>query len=97
MAGKGGARPGAGRPKGTLNSISHDFRRRMESLCREHGLDLHKFPIDIIKNEELDMQVRLAAWKEIAARMWPTLKAQELEMKDGLKVTIVDATVREKS
>tara|TARA_B100000287_G_scaffold365834_1_gene360752 strand:- start:21173 stop:21499 length:327 start_codon:yes stop_codon:yes gene_type:complete len=71
---KGGARPGAGRPKGQANKRTQAIQERLEELQCDpiEGMAM------IANDMSLDHSLRLAAMKELAQYVAPKRKAVDM-------------------
>lgn len=82
MAKVGGARPGAGRPKGSLNKKHSD----MLASISESGLTPVEYMLSIMRNEQADTRDRAWAAEKAApyihARPAPTANRIEIELPD---------------
>lgn len=72
---KGGARPGAGRPKGQANKRSKEIADRLEQL----NCDPIEGMAMIANDTSLDHGLRLAAFKELAQYVAPKRKAVDVD------------------
>ena len=94
MADKGGKRPGAGRPKGSLGEKTKAVQAKLEEL----GCD----PIEALANISMDTsntpELRFQANKELAQYVSPKRKAIEMDanLDGGLKVNVVQFAEEEK-
>lgn len=79
MAGLGGKRPGAGRPKGRPNKVTADVR----ALAQEYGAEAIE-KLAKLMNEAESEQAQIAAAKELLDRGYgKSSQAVELTGKDG--------------
>ena len=74
--GHGGARPGAGRPKGSVDERAKEFRERFEKACKEYGLDFDKGIVQLLMSDSED--IRLRATSMILPYMYPKLRHVEI-------------------
>ena len=81
MAGTGGARPGAGRPKGSRNKLSEEFREKLEAACKRHKVDLIGGLVALCKNE--DPKVELQARQTLLPYAYPKLRHVEVTADGG--------------
>ena len=72
---KGGARPGAGRPKGQANKRSKEISDRLEQL----NCDPIEGMAMIANDTSLDHGLRLTAFKELAQYVAPKRKAVDVD------------------
>ena len=72
---KGGARPGAGRPKGKANKRSREIAERLEQL----NCDPIEGMAMIANDTSLDHGLRLTAFKELAQYVAPKRKAVDVD------------------
>src|SRR5215831_9542518 len=73
-----GSRPGerrGGRQRGTPNKISGALREQLAAYCQAHGVDPHRFMVDLMRDEMADLALRFAAAKELAQYLQPKLRA----------------------
>lgn len=75
----GGARPGAGRPKGALNRLTQEAREK----AAEGGITPLEYMLDILRDEEKPADVRFEAAKAAAPYMHARLAAMEHSGPDG--------------
>lgn len=82
---RGGARPGAGRPRGRR---SDKTLKRLEAIDTS-GLSPLEYMLSVLKDEKQPMPIRLDAAKAAAPYMHPRLANVELGGKDGGPIPIV--------
>jgi len=71
---KGGKRPGAGRPKGSLNQKTLAVRKGVE----DSGLSPIEFLTQLYRDETQDMALRKDAAAKVAPYLYPRLSSQEI-------------------
>jgi len=86
----GGARPGAGRPKGAVQRLSVEFRERVEQACADKGFDLVEEIIDIARDHT--SEDRMAALKLVVDYAYPKLKAVEMQVTEVPRFELIDAS-----
>jgi hypothetical protein len=75
MAGKGGANPGAGRPKGSRNKRTLELQRQIE----ESGLTPLAYLLSVMRNEQAEEPLRLEAAKAAAPYVHSRLSSIEMK------------------
>lgn len=80
MPGTGGARPGAGRPKGSRDKRSEEFKREFEAACKQYGLDFVKGLVQLLMHENDD--IRLRAYNMALPYLVPKLQSVEVKPTD---------------
>lgn len=76
MAGPGGARPGAGRPKGKVNKRAEEFAQQFDALCKKHNFNLIEGLIEMCKDEDKD--IALKARQTVMPYRYPKLRQVEV-------------------
>lgn len=89
----GGARPGAGRPRGVPNSQPSSFRTELQAYCDQIGADPHKTMADLIVDPEADKPLKLSAAKELAQYLQAKLKSVEHSGTIDAHVEVVQVTL----
>jgi hypothetical protein len=84
MTGKGGFRPGAGRPKGAINKVTEKAREEAERT----GITPLQFLLNTMRDEGQEHAIRQDAAKAAAQYIHPKLQAVHTTTKD-------DADIRE--
>jgi hypothetical protein len=74
MAEKGGARPGAGRPKGSTNKKSQEIQDRLEEL----GVDPIEGMAMLASDPTSTPELKLQCFKELAQYVAPKRKAVDM-------------------
>ena len=75
MAGHGGKRPGAGRPKGKLGRNTEDLARKLEAL----GCDPFEGMVELAMDTNLDPALRGRMYAELAMYVVPKRKSIEMQ------------------
>ena len=91
-----------GRPKGTPNKRTTEFRTRVDELCEEHGFDLLKVTVlqaqgtDATLYDGLDPKDRATHMSVARGRLidysYPKLKALEVTNTEPVQIVIKDMT-----
>ena len=81
---RGGARSGAGRPRGSSNKAS----AKREAEIRASGLTPLQFMLDILRDEEASMEDRKWAAEKSASFVHPRLAQQQFKGPDGGKIVV---------
>ena len=76
---KGGARQGAGRPKGAINKKTAELTARVEAA----GITPLDFMLNLMRNEQADMAERFEAAKAAAPYVHAKLQTTTLQGPDG--------------
>lgn len=76
MAGHGGARPGGGRPKGSINKLSKEFAEKVDAACKKHNVDLIGGLVEMCKDP--DKELALKARQTILPYRYPKLRQVEV-------------------
>jgi hypothetical protein len=83
---RGGARPGAGRKKGSANKATEVRRERAIELIKSGSSPLD-FMLAIMRDEKVDLRTRLEAAKAAAQYIHPRLVAIDTTTKNENSVT----------
>ncbi len=81
---RGGARPGAGRPKGAMNKAS----AAREAEIKASGLTPLQYMLNILRDETASKQDRMWAAEKAAAFVHPRLAQQQFKGPDGGKIMV---------
>lgn len=76
MAGHGGARPGAGRPKGSKNKRALEFADKFDEECVKQEFDLIRSLVTMCKDD--DKEIALKAQQTILPYRFPKLRQVEV-------------------
>ena len=76
MAGPGGARPGAGRPKGKVNKRAEEFAQQFDALCKKHNFNLIEGLIEMCLDGDKD--IALKARQTVLPYRFPKLRHVEV-------------------
>lgn len=88
---KGGARPGAGRKKGTPNKKTAELQAKVE----QSGLTPLEYMLQIMRDELQEPRTRLAAAQSAAPYVHAKLSSVEVSGKDGGAIqTETEITIR---
>ena len=74
--GHGGARPGAGRPKGSPDKRAAEFKARFDAACKEYGVDFDKVIVQLLLSDSEDIKAR--AVNMVLPYMYPKLRHVEI-------------------
>lgn len=91
MAGKGGARPGAGRPKGSIGHLAREFQELYKKAAKERGFNLAETLVEISADKS-NPELQVKALAILAQYAYPKLKAQEMQITEPVRVLVIDAT-----
>lgn len=89
---KGGARPGAGRPKGSVNRDNMEFRRLFDAESARQGFDLMATLVGMANDPDLAAEMRIRAMGTIVPYAYPKLKAIEVAQTEPVKIVLIDAS-----
>ncbi len=82
---------GPGRPKGSINHRSLEFRQRLDEVCEELGFDLIHSTVIMARDSE-DESIRIQARRILTDHAYPKLKSIDYEgninLKTGFSLTI---------
>ena len=81
---KGGARPGAGRKKGTPNKRTAELTKAVEAS----GLTPLEYMLSVMRDEKADMPLRMDAGKAAAPYVHPKLASLEHKVDASVTVNI---------
>ena len=81
MAGGGGARPGAGRPKGSVNRLSREFAEKFDAACEERGFNLIEKLVEMC--DDVDKEIALKARTLVMPYRYPKLRQVEVAVEPG--------------
>jgi len=85
-SGRGGSRPGAGRPKGSANKRTQEVIEKLEALGCDPIVGMAKIAMD----KNADLQLRGSMYKELAQYVYPKRKAVEVSgTGEGGAITLV--------
>jgi len=80
-----------GRPKGSTNHRSMEFRQRLDKICKELKFDLIRSTVIMARDSE-DEAIQIAARRILTDYAYPKLKSidyqGEVKVNTGLKLTI---------
>lgn len=88
--GTGGARPGAGRPKGSTNKRN----ALLAEAVAQSGITPLEFMLEVMRNPEKDLDIRLDAAKAAAPYVHARLASIEYTGKDGGPIEVTQITRR---
>ena len=81
MAGGGGARPGAGRPKGSVNRLAKEFAEKFDAACLAKGFNLIESIVDMCNDE--NKELALKAQTLVMPYRYPKLRHVEITSDQG--------------